>query len=330
MAMGLYALFHPEIFQGRHKSHDYFEGWYFKMTTPPKGAGQAAEVLAVIPAVAFGPSLEDHHAFIQVISSIEHRSWNIQFPLASFKADAKRLVVEIEGNRFTPEEIHLDLKADDLTLQGTVRNLGLQPFPVTPRSPGIMGWYAYVPFMECFHGVVSTQHTLQGSLFLNGVETDFTGGSGYIEKDWGTSFPEAWVWMQSNCFPSKNVSCMLSVAKIPFLGKVFPGFLGFVQIGDNLIRFGTYTGAKITKLESDDKHALIEIQTKKQHIAFLAKLGPASKLVAPRQGKMDRTILESILGTITVSVRDKGNTLLFQETGTLSGIELSEAKNLWV
>ncbi|AEV30144.1 hypothetical protein SpiGrapes_2372 [Sphaerochaeta pleomorpha str. Grapes] len=321
--MSIHSLFHPETFQGRHKENDYFEGWYFKMAKP-------SEVLAVIPGVAFGKNKEDRHAFIQVISSAEHRSWNIQFPFDSFKADKKRLLVEIEGNRFTPEEITLDLASDGLQLNGTARNLGLHPFPVTFKSPGIMGWYAYIPFMECFHGVVSTQHTLSGSLSLNGVETDFTGGSGYIEKDWGTSFPEAWVWLQSNCFPSKNVSCMLSVAKIPFLGKIFPGFLGFVQIGGELIRFGTYTGAKITKLESDETHARIQIQTKQQYIEFIAELGPTSKLAAPRQGKMERTILESILGTITVSVRDKDHTLVFQETGTHSGIELSEAKNLWM
>jgi hypothetical protein len=324
--MSLHSLYHPEIFQGRHKKKNYFEGWYFKMAIPSK----ELEVLSVIPGVAFGATEQDRHSFIQVISSRENRSWNIQFPYEAFKADKHNLIVEIAGNRFTPEEITLNLDKEDLTLTGTIKNLGINAFPVTFPSPGIMGWYAYVPFMECFHGVVSTHHTLSGSLKLNGVETDFTGGTGYMEKDWGTSFPESWIWMQSNCFPSKNVSCMLSVAKIPFLGKIFPGFLGFVQIGTELIRFGTYTGAKISRLENNETHAFIQIQTKKQQIEFLAELGPASKLVAPRQGKMERTLLESIMGTITISIKDKDNTLLFEETGTMAGIELSEAKDLIV
>jgi hypothetical protein len=288
------------------------------------------EVLSVIPGIAFGQTENDRHSFIQVISSRENRSWNIRFPYEAFKADKNKLHVEIAGNRFTPDEIVLNLEKEDLKLIGTIKNIGRNAFPVKLTSPGIMGWYAYVPFMECFHGVISTHHTLEGSLMLNGIETDFTGGTGYIEKDWGTSFPESWIWMQSNCFPSKNVSCMLSVAKIPFLGKVFPGFLGFVQIGNELIRFGTYTGAKISRLENNETHALVQIQTKTQQIEFLAELGPASKLVAPRQGKMERTLLESIMGTIRVSIKDKGNALLFEETGTMAGIELSEAKNLIV
>jgi hypothetical protein len=325
ISMSFCTLFHPEIFQGRYKKKNYFEGWYCKMAIT---SDQGPEVLAVIPGVAFGSNKDDRHAFIQVISSRDNKSWNINFPLEAFKADKKQLVIEIENNRFTCEEITLDIEAEGLTLKGKVKNLGLHRFPVSLFSPGIMGWYAYVPFMECFHGVVSTLHTLEGAISLNGVETDFTGGSGYIEKDWGTSFPEAWIWMQSNCFPSKKVSLMLSVAKIPFLGKIFPGFLGFIQIGDQLIRFGTYTGAKILKLESDDTHALVQIKSKNQEIEFLAELGPAAKLVAPRQGKMERTLLESIMGTITLTIKDKHNDMIFQETGILSGIELSEAKNL--
>ncbi|WP_320122807.1 tocopherol cyclase family protein [uncultured Sphaerochaeta sp.] len=322
--MSLYSLFHPEIFQGRHKKTHYFEGWYFKMALP----GRQPEVLSIIPGVALGASEEERHAFIQVISSREGKSWNIHFPFESFKADEKKLFVEIAGNHFSTEEIILNINHEDLILSGCVKNLETHSFPVTLASPGIMGWYAYVPFMECFHGVVSTSHTLWGSLTLNGNKIDMSEGIGYIEKDWGTSFPEAWIWMQSNCFPSTNISCMLSVAKIPFLGHVFPGFLGFVKHGDELIRFGTYTGAKITHLESNETQASVQIQTKEKQLTFLAELGPASKLVAPRQGKMERPLLESIIGTITLTIRDKDGALLLEETGTMAGIELSEAGNL--
>ncbi|MCK7537696.1 MAG: tocopherol cyclase family protein [Marinilabiliales bacterium] len=35
---------------------------------------------------------------------------------------------------------------------------------------------------------------------------DFSGGRGYIEKDWGHSFPSAYVWMQSNHFQLARIS----------------------------------------------------------------------------------------------------------------------------
>jgi hypothetical protein len=38
-----------------------------------------------------------------------------------------------------------------------------------------MGWYAWVPRMECYHGVLSFSHPLQGTLTLNGKVMDFSG-----------------------------------------------------------------------------------------------------------------------------------------------------------
>lgn len=316
--MSIYTLFHPPVFQGRGKKRNYFEGWYFKMVI-------SDEVISLIPGIARGG---DPHAFIQVISSKEQRSWYVRFPYEAFKAEKKDFSVLIGGNHFSTRELSIDLQSEDLSLKAEVKNISPTPFPVTLRAPGIMGWYAYVPFMECFHGVVSTYHTLEGFVELNAKRRDFTGGTGYIEKDWGTSFPSAWIWMQANCFPKGKVSCMLSVANIPFLGRTFQGFLGFLQLEGELIRFGTYTGARIAKLEVDDKHALIVIHQKKYQITLRATLGPASHLSAPRQGTMERTILESVAGSVTVHLQKRDGTLLFAETSGMAGIELSEAAQL--
>jgi len=165
--MSIYTLFHPPVFQGRNKKENYFEGWYFKMA-------KQDEVIALIPGIAMG---SDRHSFIQVISSREKKSWYVRFPYEAFKAEKKVFSITIRNNHFTIDGISIDLNPT--------------PFPVTLTKPGIMGWYAYVPFMECFHGVVSTHHNLKGSVKLNGKTSDYTGGTGYIEKDWGTSFPSA-------------------------------------------------------------------------------------------------------------------------------------------
>lgn len=316
--MSLYTLFHPPVFQGRGKKKNYFEGWYFKMALPD-------EVIALIPGIALG---EDRHAFIQVISSKEGRSWYVRFPFDAFVADKKAFAVAIGDNHFSLDGIAVDLHAEGLTLKAEIRHISPTPFPVSLRAPGIMGWYAYVPFMECFHGVVSTHHSLEGLIELNGRTIKGAGGTGYIEKDWGSSFPSAWIWMQANCFPTDKVACMLSVANIPFLGRTFQGFLGFLQIGEKLIRFGTYTGAKVIRLEQDNEHASVTISQRGYRITFDATLGPTSHLSAPRQGNMERSILESVIGTIGVTLKDREGKLLFQETGSMAGIELSEAVNL--
>ncbi|MPN29068.1 hypothetical protein SDC9_176516 [bioreactor metagenome] len=82
-------------------------------------------------------------------------------------------------------------------------------------NAGIMGWYRFVPFMECYHGVVSLTHNLNGKIYINNEVHNFKDGKGYIEKDWGSSMPSAWIWMQSNHFNENNSSFMLSIANIP-------------------------------------------------------------------------------------------------------------------
>jgi hypothetical protein len=111
-----------------------------------------------------------------------------------------------------------------------------------------MGWYSFVPFMECKHGIVSVNHDLKGSVIVNGNEIDFNNGKGYIEKDWGTSFPEAWLWMQANNFENRNSSFSFSVAKIPWLGKFFIGFIAFLYYNNRFLLFSTYNNSEITEI----------------------------------------------------------------------------------
>jgi hypothetical protein len=111
-----------------------------------------------------------------------------------------------------------------------------------------MGWYAWVPFMECYHGIVSLDHEIQGALQVDGQRVDFSGGRGYIEKDWGPSFPSAWIWLQTNHFGVPGTSLTASIAVIPWMRSSFSGFIvGFLH-GGRLYRLATYTGAKVAHL----------------------------------------------------------------------------------
>ena len=47
-----------------------------------------------------------------------------------------------------------------------------------------MGYFAYIPKMECYHGIVSMNHMVNGVIRINDVDIDFNNGKGYVEKDW--------------------------------------------------------------------------------------------------------------------------------------------------
>jgi tocopherol cyclase len=49
-----------------------------------------------------------------------------------------------------------------------------------------MGLAGFVPFLTCYHGIGSLMHDLNGSISSSKeLQVDFTGGNGYVEKDWG-------------------------------------------------------------------------------------------------------------------------------------------------
>ena len=89
---------------------------------------------------------------------------------------------------------------------------------------------------------------LKGKLTLNGQSIDLNEGKGYIEKDWGTSFPEAWIWIQSNNFTNSETSFSFSLAKIPWLGRFFMGFISFLYLNGRFFLFSTYNNSVITEI----------------------------------------------------------------------------------
>lgn len=90
------------------------------------------------------------------------------------------------------------------------------------------------------------KHTLKGAVMLNGERIDFSGGTGYIEKDSGRSFPSEYTWIQANDFP-EDASIMAAAAKIPFLGMHFQGCICIIQYQGIEYRLATYLGVKIVK-----------------------------------------------------------------------------------
>lgn len=76
--------------------------------------------------------------------------------------------------------------------------------------------------MACKHGVISMHHQVNGTLTDASTHIlTFKQDHGYIEKDWGHSFPEKYIWSQANHFPKKQTSLIVSVATILLLTASF-------------------------------------------------------------------------------------------------------------
>jgi tocopherol cyclase len=308
------AFFNPEQFQGWGKTKNYFEGWYFKVVNADE-----SKAFAIIPGIAMDKQ-GNRQAFIQVLDGKKRTAAYHTFPAADFIPKAGLFWLDIESNNFSEHHLQLNLPG----MRGKLSFKGNIPWPKKFYSPGIMGPYAFAPFMECYHGIVSMDHSIEGELMVDDTAIDFTNGRGYIEKDWGHSFPAAYIWMQSNHFSSPGISLKTSVAKIPWLRKSFTGFIGGLWLHDRLFRFTTYNGSKLRKSFADTNKIELIIENSKHRIEILAHRSEATALSSPIGGLMDGRVEESMTSAIEVLLTDnKNKQIIFQDTGRNAGLEVA-------
>jgi tocopherol cyclase len=312
------AIWRPALYHGHGLTRDFFEGWYFKVVDPTE-----QHTWAIIPGVFLGQQGQESHAFVQTLNGATGETHYYRYPLAEFAASRAVFDLRIGPNRFSLDRLVLDIARPEQALRGELRFAGVTPWPVTRLSPGIMGWYALVPFMECYHGVLGFDHTVDGALEIDGRHTDFTGGRGYIEKDWGRAFPRAWVWMQTNHFERPGTCLTASVARIPWLGTAFPGFIAGLWHDGRLFRFATYTGARITRLELTDTHVFWHMQDDGYRLEIEAERSTGGLLHGPFRTAMLQRVLESLTATIRVRLIARGDErVVFEGVGRHGGLEV--------
>lgn len=294
----------------------FFEGWYFKF------AFQGYEnTFVVIPGVHMND--DNRHAFIMV--AYENTSHYYRFPFEAFSSSTEEFIVKIdnEKNLFTYDKLHVDLKpgeGDDayesfrfnLTLSSHVSIPDLSVF-----APGTMGPFSWIPTMQCNHHVLSMNYDVQGSLQINNDPPISVSGTGYIEKDWGHSFPSSWIWGQANEWenlPSKSsASLFFSFAMIPwYFNLQFPGFLIIFELNGQFYRFNSYLQSSVHNLFVDK--ATHQISFDVYDVLFQYKLHVnthfktneqirGALLHGPRDDRMVKFVEEILMKNIFFDVR---------------------------
>ena len=323
----LRKIWKPELFQGTKRYTNYFEGWYFKLVDLLE-----EHILAVIPGIALGATKEASHAFIQFLNGKTGDFEYFTFSLDDFIFSSKEFEITIKGNYFSASALRLDLRGSNRSVRGELQFEHVVPYPTRFLSPGIMGWGSFVPFMECKHGLVSMNHTLQGTLEVDGTHMAFDRGKGYIEKDWGRSFPGSYIWMQSNHFTQENMSFMLLLARIPWLHTNFTGFAAALWYNGRFFTLATYTGAKITHFEKGNKFVRITIGDRHFELHIEAIQDRVWELKSPDRGEMTKRVLESLTSTLNLKWYEKtktkeGKRLLVEDQGRNAGLEIMDEKN---
>jgi len=320
MLKSIKKIYNPQLYHGHNKDNqNFFEGWYFKIADK-----KLENVYAFIPGVFKDKAGHNTHSFIQVMEGPANKSHFIKYDFNHFKAAKHRFDIKIVNNKFSLKEMNLDINSENIKIQGNLNFKNIKPWPVSVLSPGAMGWYGFLPFMECNHGVLSFNHEIKGQLNINSQTIDFTGGRGYIEKDWGKSFPSAWLWLQTNHFNDPTSSLMVSIATIPWLSREFRGFIIGFYHQDELYKFTTYNNSIINQFEKKDDKILVEVENSNFILKIAADYEKGLLLKGPFRSNMVKNVEESLNASIEIKLINKfENSIIYQGMGQKAGFELN-------
>jgi hypothetical protein len=307
-------LWKPEVYHGHNQSAPYFEGWYYKLI-----GKERTERLALIPGISM--QNEDSHSFIQVLDGQSGKAYYARYEAKDFHAEMDRFIVRIGDSEFQDHTVKLSIHQSDLDLKGELYFINRFPWPVSMTSPGAMGPYSFVPMMECYHGILSMNHEIQGDLILNGERMSFSGGKGYTEKDWGSSFPQGYYWMQCNNFQEYTASLTCSVARIPWLTGAFRGLLAGLYWQNRFYKFTTYSGAKVESFKLGSGTAEISLRDKTHILRIVTRSEDSADLKAPDGQSMGRRAAQSMKSSVELEFRTVGGEVLLRTQSDAGAVE---------
>ncbi len=175
---------------------------------------------------------------------------------------------------------------------------------------------------------------------------------GYLEKDWGTNFPQTWIWIQANHFEKdENVSLTLALARLPLIGDSLvtkAGFLVGLYLNKKVYTLGIYTWSVVKKLdiidEKGDRKIDIEIHSflGYQRLKVLATIqsemytmdGDEARKVKPHllvpqcDGYMMPTLLEWINARVWIRFEDDDLDLVFESESYPATVECHSDDNM--
>ena len=291
---------------------NHFENWYFKLVDSKK-----ENTLGIL--VGVQTSRQGDEVFIQVIGSEINDNICVNYPLQSVKS--KETEIQIGDNYLGLQQMTLDIQKEGFKLKGEIIFSNHKEIKQSLWIPGLMGPYKYLPFLESYHEVVSLQHTLMGSLWINDKQINFNEGKGYIEKDWGKAFPNVWLWAQCNHFKRQDMALMIGVARLPIFFDYYTCFAIPIYYKDQLEIFSNYNGGHIAKLYRYKGYVHL-IVTQKNKILDIKIYGSDEISCVPsRSSHMIRDVHACDTAKIEISITENGKTV-FEEIGTLCELEM--------
>lgn len=268
------------------KKTNFFEGWYFKE--------QCEELtIAFIPEVSYD---EDGKLSGSLQIVLPDRSYYYTYQNPINMNLNRTMFIVMEKNVFTDACIHIDIEEEDLMIKGDIyfdREKG--------RKFNVMGPLTVFP-LPCKHGILSMEQRLSGTLEIDGKVYDFNGGKGYLETDFGKSFPRRYMWSQCNWFDSTDCQIAVAAATIPLGPIPIMGTFACINYEGQRYKLATYKGAEVEKIGEKG----FKITQGPYIFEGRRQGGNAIELKSPEMGKMESATREYLVCNMEYRLRKRG------------------------
>lgn len=146
----------------------------------------AGRTVVLIPGGIYGSGGNKTFAFVILADPSaerpEDRVQLFEYPideLVSTKGPNGQWSVRVGQSVFSPDAVSvrlLDPVTNASVVHGDIRLENSIRWPASILLPDVMGWFAWLPGMECRHGVVSLDSDVVGEMKIRGKAVGFTGG----------------------------------------------------------------------------------------------------------------------------------------------------------
>lgn len=299
----------PSSLSGGFERYNYFEGWFQKVYSTKHKAS-----FIIIYGYATR-NTNDTFGFIQVLipGNIPEL---IYFSKNEISCDPDRHFVRMGTNILAMEVIRINTVR--LSIHLNLNN----NYPIRTFKNS-MGYTYFIPNLPCYHAVLNTYHPVSGEIRYNDVQYSLDSELGYLEKNWGTSFPENYFWLHAVDPNDSQVSLLFSRAEIKWLGKKFIKHVGHFRFEGKQIDLRELKNFAVSTLVLNPHSQLIQISSKTIQLDILIMYGNKVMFKGPEEGNLSRDILHHSDALIDVTFTDQDKVRKYQMMGNFENIGVS-------
>lgn len=296
----------PSSLRGNFERSKFFEGWFQKVFSTQHNAS-----FLFIYGYATRNS-NDKFGFLQVL--IPNQTPEIvYFPKDEVSCDVDHHIFRMGNNMFTTESIRVS--TSDLGID--LKLLNTHPVRSFKNS---MGYTYYIPNLPCYHSVLNISQTVSGEIQHKGQCYVLDNEMGYLEKNWGASFPERYFWVHAVDPNDPGVSLLFSRAEIMWLGKTFIKHVGHLRFDGNQIDLRELKNFTFSNIINSPENQTIQIRSVSVQLDIAIKFGTNVLFQGPKGGELSRVIGHQTDAQIEVSLTWKKSTRRFKMVGNFENI----------